>query len=45
MEVDVALRELVRALPREDHHAVRLLPDVLGYQEHGCGGHREQGEP
>lgn len=29
VEVDVPLCELIRALPREDHHAVSLLTDVL----------------
>lgn len=38
MEVDVSLSQLVRTLSREDHHAVRLLPDVLWNQVHSCHG-------
>lgn len=29
VEVNVSLSQLIRTLSREDHHTVRLLPDVL----------------
>lgn len=46
MEVDVALRQFIGSLARENHHAVRLLSDVLRDQVHAWERqrHKTQGE-